>query len=62
MRIFKWFRNAIHMMIAITITSGSFLLIIGSFIVAVSIMLVKANSSNHEIESTLDFEFDSIVG
>lgn len=60
LRIFKWFRNAIHMMIAITITSGSFLIIIASFIIAISVMFVKSNISNDGFSSLLDVEFDSI--
>lgn len=62
LRIFKWFRNVIHMLIAITITSSSFLLIIASFIIAVSVMFVKAKDTNYDYEVNLDQEFSSMQG
>lgn len=60
LRIFKYFRNVIHMLIAITITSTSFLLIIASFVIAMAVIFVKANVENDTLGGLLVPEFDSM--
>lgn len=46
LRIFYFLRNVIHMLIAITLTSTSFLFIILSFVLAFNVMFNKASDSN----------------
>lgn len=48
------------MLIAITVTSSSFLIIIASFIIAFSVMFVKANVANDSLYDAITPEFDSI--
>lgn len=50
------------MLIAITVTSGSFLLIIGSFVFASSVMFSKASPDNGNITEMIVPEFDSMHG
>lgn len=50
------------MLIAITVTSSSFLLIIASFVVAMAVIFVKANAENDCWTCLADPEFDSMQG
>lgn len=53
LRIFYFFRNVIHMLIDITMTSTSFLLIIFSFVLAFNVMFLKASDRNDDYNSRL---------
>ena len=44
LRIFYFFRNVIHMLIDITLTSTSFLMIICSYVLAFNVMFNKASN------------------
>lgn len=48
------------MLIAITITSSSFLIIIASYMIAISVMYVKAGKENSNYSELVDNEFDSM--
>lgn len=48
------------MLIAITITSSSFIIIIASYIVAISVMYVKAGMENSNYTELIDYELDSV--
>lgn len=49
LRIFKWFRNVIDMLIGVTISTIAILIITALFIIAISVVFVKAHDSNYLI-------------
>ena len=48
------------MLIAVTVTSSSFLIIIASFIFAISVMFVKAKEDNNGYSDLLRIDFESV--